>query len=208
VLYTPKQRFPYPSSAREYGNGAAHLESLAVVADAGLDRIGAQWTTLQSPGRVIYQLTSNYNIGVGNGLTDFTPPIPSYTTVVASSNVSLTFPFSTGGVAPSNYGWWDISIHVASQPTGAANAGTRRYLQANKINTNNRAGDDLAIYAWEDEETSSGGITSGELNFMTRIDSLTAGLFIAYLHTNTSSSVNLLASGTFLECIQVTGQVS
>lgn len=208
TLYTPKQRFPYPASREEYGNGAAHLEALAYVADAGLDRITANWIAYRSPGRVIYKLASNFSIPVGNGLTDFTPPFPTFTTVVASSNVTSQFPFSVNGPKPNNYGWWDMTLHVESQAAGTANPGTRRYLQAAKVNTNNRAGDDLNTYIWEDEETATGGISSAELNFFIRSDALTAGVFIAYLHTNTSSAVNLLAAGTYLQALQVSGPVS
>jgi hypothetical protein len=208
TLYTPKQRFPYPATAEEYGNGAVHLEALAVAADAGLDRISANWVALRSPGRVIYKLAANYNIPVGNGLTDFTPPFPTFNTVVASSNVTGQFPFSLGGPKPNNYGWWDITIHVETSPSGAANPGTRRYLQAAKVNTNNRGGDDLNVYIWEDQETSTGTISAAELNFFIRSDALTGGIFLAYLHTNTSSSVNILAAGTYLQALQVSGPVS
>lgn len=207
--YTPRQKFPYPASADEYANAASQLEALAVATDAALDRVQASWVALRSPGRVVYKLTSDLNIAVGSGLTDFTPPFPSYTTVANSANAGGgSFPFSSGGVNASNYGWWDVSMHIATQPTGTANAGTRRYFQAQKLNLNNQAGADTVTYVWEDEETSSGGITAAELHMMLEVDAKTSGIFIAFLHANSSSSVNILAAGTYLECLQISGPVT
>lgn len=208
TLYTPSQRFPYPASAEEYGNGGAHLEALAVAADAALDRVQANWTVARTPGRVLYNLASNLSIPVGNGLTDFTPPFPTFTQVVASTGVTGQFPFSSTNVHPANYGWWDISIHVESQAAGTANINTRRYLQAQKLNLGNAAGDDNVIYVAEEVENGLGAISSHELNFFIRVDAQTNGVFLAFLHANSSSAVNLLAAGTWLECLQVTGPVT
>lgn len=206
--YTPLQRFPYPATRNEYGNGGAHLEALAQVADKAITRVAAAWTTLVRPGYAIYQLAADLNIPVANGLTDFTPPFPTFNTISTSSNVTSRFPFGGGSRPPAEYGWWDLSLHIASQPVGAANAGTRRYFQAQKLNQSNMAGNDVQIFVAEDTETASGGVTGHELNFPIYVDVHTAGVFIAYLHANTSSAVNILSAGTYLECVQLSGAIS
>lgn len=207
--YTPRQRFPYPASKAEYGNAAAQLEALAVQADAALDRVSAQWAAFRSPGHVLYKLTSNFNIPVANGLTGFSPPFPPFTAVSLSAGYSSNgFPFGINTPTPAQYGWWDIAIHVAAQASGTADAGTRRYMQAQKTNASNAVDADTNIYVWEDEESSAGGVNGAELNFFMNVTSTTRGVVLAYLHANTSSSVNLLSQGTFLEAIQITGAIT
>lgn len=210
TLYTPKQRFPYPASEQEYGNAAAQLEALAQAADAALDRVSANWTALRHPGYILMQLTSNVNVPVANGLTGINPGAASWTTVSISSGMPSSFPFGSNSPNIAQYGWWDISIHVASQPTGAANAGTRRYLQAQKSNKSNQTGTpgDNNIFIWEDEETSVGGVTGAELNFLTYVDAKFLQVAVGFLHQNTSSGVDILAANTFLQATQITGAIS
>lgn len=205
--YTALQRFPYPATKNEYGNGGVHLEALARVADTAITRVAASWTALVRPGYAIYQLAADLNIPVANGITDFTPPFPTFNTISASANVSSRFPYG-GAAKPAEYGWWDLSMHIVTQPTGAANALTRRYFEAQKINKSNQAGNDNQKFVAEDMETASGGVTAHELNFPIYADAKMAGVFIAYFHNNTSSGVNILSAGTYLECVQLSGAIS
>lgn len=208
--YTRIQGFPYPASEKEYGNAGAQLEELALKVDTALDSVAAAWTTLAQPGRILHQLGANQTIAGGSTLVDITPP-GNFSILDASSNATngtLSVPYGGVGSPPnaSQRGWWDCSIHVATQPSGTVTTGSRRYLQAQKVNYGNYVDDDVNVFVAEDIEYGS-GVTMQELNFMTRLDGRTFGVFVQLLHNN-ASSLTLLAGLTWIEAIQVTGVVS
>lgn len=196
---TRYQQLPYPPSRRVRGNGASDVEALAVKVDSQLDRIGAQWTTVAKPDSVVYTLSGTVT-GVINGSNN--PVTPS--SLVASwgdhppSNAGPSYRYPTG------WGWYDVNVCVSTVCSGTANTGTRRTLLA-YVFDNSGTGTPVDNYTTEELEQNLGEVIL-QLQFVTLFDkNYSLELFLN--HTNTSSTVNITTTSTYINMTRLAGVV-
>lgn len=196
--YTDNRRYPYPSSAREAGNGGLHSELLARAVAADLDNLDAAWAAEPTKATKIANLSADTG-GQGTG---------SDWTVQMNNVVKSTGPWDSNNPAQMQVslpGWYYVALNLRTDCTGAITVNAQHVCWVRLVR-NNAAGVTATIeerYA----ATYQPSATAGIYNRVGGMFRMLVGdrIWAAYRHTNTGSTVKVTASGTYLSATRMCG---
>jgi hypothetical protein len=191
--YTPNRGYPYPSSAREAGNGGLHSELLARAVARDLDTVDAGWAAELQHSTVTLQMTSDHaGYGANSDQGVFFDGLEH-----GSSGLGL-FQFSgqqTLGVAKGGDGWYDVTGALRAISTGGV-TGAARHIATLRKSRFLFGGEDI-IDTWSVEAYQAG---TAEISITVQaVMHLAFGeeLALYYFHTN-ASGMTLRQAGTNL----------
>jgi hypothetical protein len=185
--YTRLQRFPYPSSANERGNGALDLQLLAERADYQLDGLDTAWAAQLAKPTLIMTLTNPVTGLVAN---DFSGVLMD-TQVVSKGGLT-----GTQVVQPSVAlaGWYYYTVCLSTVPSGTVGS-LRRLMEVRHLGTG-PSGNFATLEAWRTEEVDSTGDTNLNFSMVVYLDGTT--WLQPYVFHNASSTLTVNTNCTFV----------
>lgn len=200
--YTDNRRYPYPSSEREAGNGAAGTEALARAVAADLDTLDAGWA-LQSTRPVKI-------LGLASTLTGFTNGVRSQIAFTQVNKViqPAYFSSSISEMRVLVDGWYfaDLNFHAVPSGTVTVNARLQNWLNHYRPSTAgvlvhvDPGGERFGDTYWPSATADCFNRVSGMFR------AIAGDRFIIEMqHSNVGSTVNFPAVGTYLEVTRMCG---
>lgn len=196
--YTDNRRYPYPTSAREAGNGGAASEALARAIAADLDVLDAGWAAAPVRSTKIIGLSADSG-GFGSGSQSSWTP----TTVVQVTGSAYTT--ATSEIRVNLDGWYEANLNFAVAPTGALTVSSRlecwiRHYRNNAVGT-------LVTQSERFGDTYWPSSTANLYNRVSGMFRMLAGdrLWVYWRHGNAASTVKILAQGSTLQAVRVRG---
>lgn len=194
--YTDNRRYPYPSSEREVGNGAAASEALARAVAADLDALDTAWALEPMKATRITNLSAD-GFGLGSG-TDWL--------LLMNQTVKSVGDWGGGaGALQINVpGWYYVGLNLHTAATGAV-TGNARHIAFLRHNRTQGSGISKVIgERMGDAYTTTGADVHNRISGMFRC---VAGdrFLAAFQHTNTASTVKVVAAGTYVWGTRVCG---
>jgi hypothetical protein len=198
---TDSQFLPYPTD-NDPGDGALDLQVLAEAIDAKLVTAFASYRAALNRKVKYTFMAANGSAISANVLTTVYPNFSTWTTLYDSTGGTDTAnPFDLTGFIGMTGGVYRAGMFLRTQPTGAVNANTRRFLQIEvRVAQDASPLPTTTIEGYFNEVTeSSTGATFQVLEcefFLTFVTSSSFSSLItaSYFHTHTSSTVTYLAN--------------
>lgn len=200
--YTDNRRYPFPSSPREAGNGGLHSELLARAVAADLDVLDAGWAL---------QATRPLKIlGLASTLTGFTNGVRSTIAFTQVNKVIQPSYFSTSisemRVLVDGWYFGDLNFHAVPSGTVTVNARLQNWINHYRPSS---AGI-LTHVPPNGERTGDTYWPSSTPDCFNRVSGMFRALagdrfIIEMQHTNTGSTLNFPAPGTYLEVTRMCG---
>jgi len=190
--YTPNRGYPFPSSERETGNGAAATEVFARAVAADLDVIDAGWATELQHSTIVLTIASDLTPLGSGGLYG----VSMDTVVKLTAGVGLKFSGAGIGVATDGDGWYHITGQCHSKANGTITAGAQHRVQLEHLGAEYGGFVTKRMYYSE-------SFQAGSLDMYTTIEAvvhLVAGdeVRMRFFHTNTGSDARVVVAGTRL----------
>lgn len=202
--YSRRRSYPTPASVRERANGGLDSELLGRAVAVDLDGVDAAWPQEANHSTVIYGLS-----GTQTGLiyNDYNNLI-SFNTLEAASAGGEPGLFSSAAQGLSTVaggeGWYHVKGSVQAQASGTVNAGALHRLQL-RIHDFSLGGIAVETY-YADTQQQGANTNWTNVEAVVRLTPLRQA-YLYYLHLNVGSTVNALATGTYLSGYKICGDV-
>lgn len=200
--YTDNRGYPYPSSAREAGNGGAASEALARAIARDLDTVDAGWALQATRPTKILGLAAN--------ITNFVNGVRQ---VVNFSQVNKIvqpsyFTTSTTEIRVLADGWYRALLNFRGAPSGTVTVNARMENWLNHYRSD--ASGTLRHVEPSGErfgETYWPSTTPDLFNEVSGVFRMISGdrIWAELQHGNTGSNINIVASGTYLTVVRLAG---
>lgn len=194
--YTDNRRYPYPSSPREAGNGAAASEALARAVAADLDVLDAGWNVAPIRSTKIIGLSADSGGFSSGNRTSWTP-----TTIVQTTGAAYTT--ATSEIRVMQDGWYEVNLNFAVAPTGALTVSSRlenwiTHYRSNSVGT-------LITQSEREGDTYWPSATANLYNRVSGMFRMLANdrIWVYWQHGNAASTVKVLAQGSTLQAVRV-----
>lgn len=190
--YTRLQRFPYPSSSFERGNGALDLQQLAERVDYQLDGLDVSWPAQLTKPTLILTLTTPQTGLVAN----------DYTGVLMDTQV-----VSKGGLTGTQYpapppalaGWYFYTVCLSTVPSGTVGS-LRRQMEV-RVQGTGPSGNFATLESWRMEEVDSTGDTNLQFEMVLYLDG--KSWVQPYVWHNASSTLTVNTNCTFVAATRI-----
>jgi hypothetical protein len=200
--YTKYRRYPYPSSEREVGNGAAASEALARAVALDLDTLDAGWAAAPVRTSKILTLSANGTAGGVNVLSSITFNTVSTTkgsAGLASDGTGLRITDQTAA------GWYYVNINAEMQATGAVTVNAKFELWLQQLRSN---GAGTLVVPWNGERlgnTYYSTTTPALDNRVSGMLRLEVGdrVWCKWRHTNAASTARINQAQTIMQAVRV-----
>lgn len=201
--YTKYRRYPFPSSEREVGNGAAHSEALARAVALDLDTLDAGWAAAPIRTSKVLTLSANSTAIVnGGGQT-----LISFNTVGTTKGSAF---LTNDGIGvkvtdPAAEGWYYVNVNAEMQPTGTVTVGAKFELWLQQQRANGSGS--LVVPANGEKLGSAYYATTNPA-----LDNRVAGVFrlvvndrvwLRWRHTNTGSTARVNQAQTIMQATRL-----
>jgi hypothetical protein len=200
--YTKYRRYPYPSSEREVGNGAAHSEALARAVALDLDTLDAGWAAAPIRTSKILTLSANSSAVGTNALLSI-----SFDTVGTTKGDAGLSSDGTGIkiVSASAQGWYYVNVDAQMQATGAVTVGSKFELWLQQLRSN---GAGTLVVPWNGERlgathyATSNAALDNRVSGMIRLE-LNDRVWCRWRHFNSGSTSRINQAQTIFQAVRV-----
>lgn len=200
--YTRYRKYPYPSSEREVGNGAAASEALARAIALDLDTLNAGWAAAPIRTSKILTLSANGATQSSGSLLSI-----SFNTVSTTRGSSGLSSDGTGIriTDSSAEGWYYINVNAQMQPTGTVTVNAKFELWLQQLRSN---GAGTLVVPWNGERlgnnyySTTNPALDNRVMGMIRLQ-LNDRVWCKWRHTNTGSVARINQAQSIMQVVRV-----
>lgn len=200
--YTDRRGYPYPTDAKETGNGGLHSELLARSVAADLDTVDASWVAEMQHATLM--MTKNGDqTGISSGAETV---LTTFTTEKQTSGVGLVANPILRPVSLAGVGWYHVIATLRSKASGAITAGAQHRIQ---FKIYGQLGDGSLVLR---DTRYSESFQQGSLDMFNELEAMiylgaTDQLRVVFFHLNAASTGTVVgaSAGTRISATKILG---